>query len=218
MDQVGSTLAGGAVGSRLPRTERGPLEARDGLGSVEAKRERSDADVRDRFVEIYRELFPSLYGFVRFRVGDAHAAEDLVGQVFERALGRLAGVRQPERVRAWLFTIARNAIVDYRRRQRSAVGLEQAVCDEGNAPPELRGRRHVMAIDKASYLPLRVEDYGRDGKLDFKYEVTELDYDVKIPESVFTDVPPPGTVITHEGTVPRITLVEPEERRLEPEP
>jgi DNA-directed RNA polymerase specialized sigma24 family protein len=80
----------------------------------------TEEDATQRFVRLYRELFPPLHGYIRFRVGDLHAAEDLTAQVFERALARLASVREPERVRAWLFTIARNAIVDYRRRRRSA--------------------------------------------------------------------------------------------------
>ncbi len=80
-------------------------------------------DTAARFVALYRELFPPLYGYIRFRVGDAQVAEDLTAQVFERALARLATVREPERVRAWLFTIARNAITDYRRKRRPMADL-----------------------------------------------------------------------------------------------
>lgn len=83
-------------------------------------------DPTERFVELYRELFPPLYGYIRFRVGDVHAAEDLTAQVFERALVRLATVREPERVRAWLFTIARNAVADHRRGRRLADNLDVA--------------------------------------------------------------------------------------------
>lgn len=81
-------------------------------------------DVDERFTHLYRELFSLLYSYVRFRVGDVQVAEDLTAQVFERALTRLATVREPERVRAWLFTIARNAITDYRRSHRPAMHLD----------------------------------------------------------------------------------------------
>jgi RNA polymerase sigma-70 factor (ECF subfamily) len=80
-------------------------------------------DATAQFVSLYRALLPPLYGYVRFRVGDAQVAEDLTAQVFERALTRLATVRQPDRARAWLFTIARNAIIDYRRRHRPTTEL-----------------------------------------------------------------------------------------------
>ena len=80
----------------------------------------------ERFVRLYRELFPPLYGYVRFRVGDVQAAEDLTALVFERALTRLATVRDSARIRAWIFTIARNAIADHRRRRRPADDLAAA--------------------------------------------------------------------------------------------
>ncbi len=86
----------------------------------------ADEDVATRVARLYRELFPSVYGFIRFRVGDPHLAEDLTSTVFERALSRLASVREPERVRGWLFTVARNAVTDERRRRRPAAELAAA--------------------------------------------------------------------------------------------
>jgi len=81
-------------------------------------------DLAGRVALLYRELFPAVYGFVRFRVGDAHVAEDLTATVFERALSKLASVREPERVRGWLFSIARNAVADERRRRRPSAPLD----------------------------------------------------------------------------------------------
>ena len=80
--------------------------------------------VATRVTRLYRELFPAVFGFIRFRVGDAHLSEDLTATVFERALAKLASVREPERVRAWLFTVARNVVTDERRRQRPASQLD----------------------------------------------------------------------------------------------
>lgn len=103
----------------------GPVAA-----SAASDDETARADARDtateQFVRLYQELFPPVYGYIRFRVRDAHAAEDLTAQVFERALTRVATVRDASRVRAWVFTIARNAIVDYRRGRRPALELESA--------------------------------------------------------------------------------------------
>ena len=80
----------------------------------------------DAFAALYNELLPPVFGYIRFRVGDLHVAEDLTAQVFERGLRRLASVREPERVRAWLFMIARHAIADYYRTNRPTVPLETA--------------------------------------------------------------------------------------------
>jgi RNA polymerase sigma factor (sigma-70 family) len=80
----------------------------------------------ERFAAAYAALFPSLHGFIRFRVGDPHLAEDLTAHVFERALSRLATVREPDRLRAWLFTIARRAITDHYRSRRTDMPLATA--------------------------------------------------------------------------------------------
>ena len=100
----------------------GPME---GSGERPAQSSARDA-ATERFVRLYEELFPPVYGYVRFRVRDAHAAEDVTAQVFERALTRLASLRDAARARAWVFTIARNAVADYRRAQRPALDLDSA--------------------------------------------------------------------------------------------
>jgi RNA polymerase sigma factor (sigma-70 family) len=81
-------------------------------------------DQRQQFTHLYRELFPPLFGYVHFRVLDRHTAEDVTARVFERALAGLAGVREPDRARAWLFGIARNTIADHYRAHRTTVTLD----------------------------------------------------------------------------------------------
>lgn len=83
----------------------------------------AESAMTERFTATYAALFPALYGFVRFRVGDPHLAEDLTAHVFERALSKLVTVREPERLRAWLFTIARRAIADHYRARRAEAPL-----------------------------------------------------------------------------------------------
>jgi RNA polymerase sigma-70 factor (ECF subfamily) len=102
----------------------GTADAAD-VSTRPVERETTAAGVED-FVRLYQELFPPVYGYIRFRVRDPHAAEDLTALVFERALARLATVRDVARVRPWIFTIARNAIVDERRRRRIDLDLESA--------------------------------------------------------------------------------------------
>lgn len=95
----------------------------EGIRAATTEREAVNA----RFTQLYRETFPALYGYLRFRIGDPHLAEDLTAQVFERALPRFMAVRPPERLRAWLFTIARHALADYHRARRP--GSDLAVVD-----------------------------------------------------------------------------------------
>ena len=71
------------------------------------------------FADIYDRYFARVYNYARYRVGDAVAADDVVSRVFEKALDRLDAF-DPERGRldAWLFAIARSAIVDHFRGRR----------------------------------------------------------------------------------------------------
>jgi len=110
------------AGDGSPASQVGPV---NGETPADAAAWRAES-AATRVARLYRELFPAVFGFVRFRVGDTYLAEDLTATVFERALAKLANVREPERVRAWLFTIARNAVTDERRRQRPATNLDDA--------------------------------------------------------------------------------------------
>lgn len=65
---------------------------------------------------VYRDLAPQVLGYLRGQ--GAAEPEDLLGEVFvhvARDLHRVEG--DAERVRRWVFTVARNRLVDDRRRR-----------------------------------------------------------------------------------------------------
>ncbi|MGH2848643.1 MAG: sigma-70 family RNA polymerase sigma factor [Thermoleophilaceae bacterium] len=71
----------------------------------------------DELRELYRRYSGELFGFACNALGDREQAEEVVQDVFARAW-RHAGDYDPGRasVRTWLYSIARNRIVDARRR------------------------------------------------------------------------------------------------------
>ena len=81
------------------------------------------------------------------------------------------------------------------------VEMDHSSCLPANAPEEMRGRV-VTSADQKTYLPLKIEHHGADGKLVHSYEVTSIEYDVAIPDSVFKDVPPAGTSLVQLPTPP----------------
>ncbi len=93
----------------------------------------SDAELLARVGERDREAFEVLYGrYVRSvfglalrRLGDRGHAEDAVQEAFA-AIWRSASTYRPERGAAggWLYTVARNAIVDRLRRNGPSVDAE----------------------------------------------------------------------------------------------
>ena len=78
-----------------------------------------------RLEKVYRSERISLLGFIRSRTGSLEEAEDLLQDVFFQAI-RAASVTDPiENVVGWLYTIARNKIIDRYRSRRNTVSLQQ---------------------------------------------------------------------------------------------
>ncbi len=77
--------------------------------------------VQGGFTEVYEEHVWDVYGFLAYRLDSRADAEDLTQLTFERAL-RAWPRFDPELAspRTWLLAIARNALIDHRRRDRRA--------------------------------------------------------------------------------------------------
>jgi RNA polymerase sigma-70 factor (ECF subfamily) len=68
---------------------------------------------------LWAEFSPSLRGFLARRVPPGVEADDLLQDVFLRVVRHLGSLRASDRLEAWLFQIARNALRDsLRARQR----------------------------------------------------------------------------------------------------
>jgi RNA polymerase sigma-70 factor, ECF subfamily len=79
---------------------------------------RAGAGDRDAFEELYRRFARPVLGLALRRLGDRGRAEDALQEAFA-AIWRSAGSYDPVRGSggAWLYTVARNAIVDGARRR-----------------------------------------------------------------------------------------------------
>jgi RNA polymerase sigma-70 factor (ECF subfamily) len=74
---------------------------------------------------LYTAELPRVYNFFRYRVGDDAVAEDLTSTTFEKAWrGRERYRRDVAAFSTWLFSIARNVVVDYYRRRRVETPLD----------------------------------------------------------------------------------------------
>lgn len=74
---------------------------------------------------IWVDVGSSLERFVRRQIADPHAADDVVAEVLAKIHEHLGTVDDHERITAWVFRIARNAITDhYRRAGRRREGTD----------------------------------------------------------------------------------------------
>lgn len=77
------------------------------------------------FAKIYDGYAPKIYRFIFFKVNDENDAQDLTSEVFLRAWSaiREKGV-EVERFTAFLYRIARNAVIDHYRTRKQNVTIE----------------------------------------------------------------------------------------------
>lgn len=81
----------------------------------------------EEFGSLYDEFIDKVYKFIYYRVNNREDAEDLTSKVFFKALDKIATFKLKEaKFSTWLFTIARNSVVDFYRAKREQVGLEWA--------------------------------------------------------------------------------------------
>jgi RNA polymerase sigma-70 factor (ECF subfamily) len=76
----------------------------------------SAADRGTNLETIWAEVGASMERFVRRRINDPHQADDVVADVMLRIHQNLGSLDDHDRVTAWVFRIARNAITDHYRR------------------------------------------------------------------------------------------------------
>ena len=77
---------------------------------------------------LYEEYYDRIVRYIFIRINDQSEAENLGGDVFLRALQSLDSYRgRPEQMRAWLFSIARNIVVDYQRKmsRRKDISIDE---------------------------------------------------------------------------------------------
>ena len=68
--------------------------------------------------ELWTAFGGPLKRFIAKRVRDEYDAEDLLQEVFLRTHAAVHDVRDPDRVRPWLYRVATNVIADYYRERR----------------------------------------------------------------------------------------------------
>src|SRR6266581_5119604 len=79
------------------------------------------------FGVLYDRHVSAVYRYVYYRVRDDAEAEDLTSDVFMRALKAMPRYEPRQAFLAWLYRIARNAVIDRARRGNRQVSYEDAL-------------------------------------------------------------------------------------------
>lgn len=102
--------------------ESGPLLTEDDIKAIAVRASQRDPSA---FTYLYRFYFSHVFTFINFRVGRREDAEDLTNAVFEKALMAIDRYQpKPAQFSTWLYTIAKNCIIDHYRKRRLPVDDE----------------------------------------------------------------------------------------------
>ena len=101
--------------------------------------ERAKACDEEALSELYHRHANAVFRYVYYRVGNREVAEDLVSDVFVRALEGLPSYKQTGTpFEAWLYRIAQARVIDHYRRQsvRRVVALDEQLPDVEETSPD----------------------------------------------------------------------------------
>jgi RNA polymerase sigma-70 factor, ECF subfamily len=143
--QLPNSRTGDAVSS-AEREEDAALARRAGSGEAEA------------FGILYDRYVDAVYRYVFYRVRNEAEAEDVTSDVFMRALRAIPKYEPRQAFLAWLYRIARNAVIDRSRRQaaRQQVSFEDALAHP-NADQVVNPDASLLAGSDASVVRKAME-------------------------------------------------------------
>ncbi len=154
-----------------PSVERPPCDAPVSIrlcdATVDELARRASAGDVTAMGLLYDRLAEPIHRYVAVRLRHQHDAEDVTQLIFERVVAALPRYRDSGRpFQAWVFRIARNAVVDHQRRirrveplfiaedQRDGVAPD-ALAERGEEIRELRRAIERLTADQREALSLR---------------------------------------------------------------
>ncbi len=87
----------------------------------------------DSINEIWKDFSNVLRGFILGQVQDETITDDILQEVFIKIIDNIGKLKDKTKLRAWLYQITRNAIIDYyrdRKKEVSIPGMLENVTDE----------------------------------------------------------------------------------------
>lgn len=126
---------------------------------------------------LVRQYLGPIYGFVYKQVGNAQDAEDITQEVFIKVWKNINKFDGNKSFKSWIFSIARNSIIDFIRKNRLASGEKKSIPFSNFENEEGNNILDGMLID-AGLLPDEIYEQKETksmiskamGKLSTKYQ------------------------------------------------
>lgn len=105
--------------------------------------------------QLYNRLGKQLKYFIFSRVGNEAAAEDILHDVFIKIHSSIASLKDTSKLESWVFQITRNAIIDYYRKRKQYVEIEDshAASEEDDEVDDAHRKASHGLFDMVEELP-----------------------------------------------------------------
>lgn len=92
--------------------------------------------ISESFQSIFDEFSSMLRRYISYRIRDNSAVDDILQEVFLRLYKNQEKIAKKEKIKSWLFSVAKNSIVDYYRKQSQNEVLDVETGDVAYADEE----------------------------------------------------------------------------------
>ena len=133
----------------LPNTQQGAAVQ---AGEDAALAHRAKAGDAQAFGALYDRYFERVYRYVYYRVREDAEAEDVTSEVFFRALRAMPRYEPRQPFLAWLYRIARNAVIDRARATRPRLSFEDALAHPDAGDHIVDPDAELLATDRRARL------------------------------------------------------------------
>ncbi len=109
---------------------------------------------------VYDQLYPEVYRYILYRLGDQSLAEDLASDVFVRLLEAVQNKRGPQtNLKGWLISTASHVVADHLRQlyRRPTEAITDSVADLGPGPQNEFDLREQNNTVQQAYAKLTIE-------------------------------------------------------------
>jgi RNA polymerase sigma-70 factor, ECF subfamily len=122
-----------------------------------------------RFESVVAQYQRDIVNFQYRLVGNRFEAEDLAQETFIKAYKKLHTLKDQEKIKSWLFSIARNVSVDFfRRNAERAIPLDSIILENYARATAIDQREQVEYNDMASELKGYIEKLNVEDRLIIK--------------------------------------------------
>ncbi|MCF8044150.1 MAG: RNA polymerase sigma factor [Desulfarculaceae bacterium] len=110
------------------------------------------------FWEIYHQYYQPVRSFIAAMIRDDWAADDLAQETFLSAKQNLASLREPGKLKSWLYRIARNKCLDHFRRATASREQSDERAGEG---PDLKQNLVQLQLERSEMSSCVQEKIGK---------------------------------------------------------